>query len=290
MAKKTGKSASKWKENRIKLTIVSWLPAVPLQSTNKKYIFNTTKELLFIMFIFTWFDNGDIDILIRFNVFNNVLLLLKYITWQFPCSCFRRLTFEMSLMTTAGKRGRVSGCAVCSYHGERHTVMKYVFAKHLAIEEWPYQCTLCQYNHYNYRNFSSHIRWYESHKSMAMTVTTFSLQGQEEMRPESKIAFTMMKQWSIEESGKYWESKRRPSVPPLPQLPSSLLSHQSFPKITPRVITSCVHSFICSYCFIIFLSYSCACCLISFQERYSISKLRGIHSWRVPILGEQQWV
>jgi hypothetical protein len=111
--------------------------------------------------------------------------------------------------------------------------MKHVYAKHLTIDEWPYQCALCQYSHYNYTNFSSHVKWYEIHRSMAATATIFSLPGQEDIRPESKVVFAMMKQWTIEDSGRYWESRRRLTVPPAPQPP--LPSLRTFPTIAPRI-------------------------------------------------------
>lgn len=80
------------------------------------------------------------------------------------------------------------------------------------------------------------MRWYEIHKSMAATVPNFR-QGQEEIRPESKVVFTMMRQWTIEESRHHWESKKRPAiVQVMPRAPPPSLPSKSaiLPCLTPK--------------------------------------------------------
>lgn len=44
----------------------------------------------------------------------------------------------------------VWSCVLCLYRVKRHSVIKHVFAKHLSLDEWSYQCPLCQYSHYAY--------------------------------------------------------------------------------------------------------------------------------------------
>lgn len=79
-----------------------------------------------------------------------------YIKWQFACFFFMMLPFKGFRKVhkcpwwPQVKDEVVWSCVLCLYRVKRHSVIKHVTAKHLSLDEWSYQCPLCQYSHYAY--------------------------------------------------------------------------------------------------------------------------------------------
>lgn len=140
----------------------------------------------------------------------------------------------MFLMTKAGRRGCVWGLVVCQYWGRQHSIMKRV-RNASNFERLFIQCPLYRYT--NYTNFRSHVKWNKIHKSLAATFTNFHSHGQEENCPKSRVVFSMMRQWTIEDYRHDLKSKRRSViVQVMHRAPSpSLLSHSAIlPCLMPK--------------------------------------------------------
>lgn len=155
------------------------------------------------------------------------------------CSYFLQ-TFKMSI-SSAGKRGRVWECCLCHLRGERHYVLRHVFSKHLTFDEWPYMCPICGYCHYDYTNFRKHPQWYSLHSALKGS-SVVPLPSSADVREESKVVFTMIRQLSTEDSAAYWERKRRvPATTQVQVIPSTPVAVRAIlPSTFPPSGTSAV--------------------------------------------------
>lgn len=158
------------------------------------------------------------------------------------CKYKLHVIFHVSEAKT-GRRGCVWGLVVCPYWGRQHSIMKRV-RNASNFERLFIQCPLYRYT--NYTNFRSHVKWNKIHKSLAATVTNFHSHGQEENCPKSRVVFSMMRQWTIEDYRHDLKSKRRSViVQVMHRAPSpSLLSHSAIIAMSDakilKDIPSCV--------------------------------------------------
>jgi hypothetical protein len=119
-----------------------------------------------------------------------------------------------------------------------------MFSKHLTFDEWPYRCPVCGYSHYDYNNFKKHPQWYSLHSALKGSSSVL-LPTSADIREESRVVFSMIRQLSLEDSAAHWEKKRRVNTlaqvrPPAPVALRTILPCTFPPSGAPATKPVCV--------------------------------------------------
>jgi hypothetical protein len=75
--------------------------------------------------------------------------------------------------------------------------------------ECAFVCAVCDYQHYNYTNFSKHTKWYYLHAALKDS-SFLPMLSSADISESSKVAFGMMSELSVDESAQHWQQHRRP--------------------------------------------------------------------------------